>query len=372
MWDLEPAHWTVLIVGALVASSCALLGTFLVLRKVAMLGDAISHAVLPGIVIAFLISGDRQPLMMIFGAAGIGILTVFLVGVLKRSRRLKEDASIGVVFPALFSIGVILVSLFAGKIDLDPDCIIFGEILLSHLDRIVISGTDIGPKAFYVCGPILILNLLLVGTFYKELKITSFDPALAASLGISPVLIHYLLMSQVSITVVGSFESVGAILVVAMLVVPPAAAYLFTHRLWTMILLSVGFGVLSSTLGFFIGWWYNCSMAGSMASASGMIFVLAFLLAPQQGLVARILVRKNLRTRFRSQLILLHLQDEVAVQVEVLRKRFGWSQKKLNNAIQRLIRRGWVERIDHGLKLTARGLAQLEASGTESLSHRVE
>ncbi len=372
MWGLEPSHWTVLIVGALVATSCALLGVFLVLRKVAMLGDAISHAVLPGIAIAFLISGDRAPLLMIFGAAAVGVLTVFLVGILNRTRRLKEDASIGVVFPALFSIGVILVSYFAGKIDLDPDCIIFGEILLSHLDRIVIGGVDIGPKAYYVCGPILALNILLIGTLYKELKVTSFDPALAASLGISPTLIHYLLMSQVSITVVGSFESVGAILVVAMLVVPPAAAYLFTHRLWTMILLSVGFGILSSTIGFFIGWWKNCSMAGSMAAAAGGVFVLAFLFAPQQGLFARIWVRKNLRTRFRSQLILLHLQDEVAVQLEILRKRFGWSQRRLDNAIQRLVRQGLVERIDQGVKLTSSGLAQLEASGTESLSHRVE
>lgn len=371
MLGLEMSQWTVLIVGSLVATSCAILGVFLVLRKVAMLGDAISHAVLPGIAIAFLLTGDRAPIILIFGAALVGVLTVFLVGILTRSQRMREDASIGVVFPALFSVGVILISRYAGQVDLDLDCVIFGEILLSHFDRLVVGGTDIGPRAFYICGPILVLNIGMVALLYKELKLSSFDPALAASLGFSPVLLHYVLMSAVSVTVVGSFESVGAILVVAMLVVPPAAAYLFTHRLLGMLLLSIAFGNLASVLGFVIGWKLNCSMAGSMAASAGAIFVVSFLAAPRQGLIARLAVRRRLQSRFQGQLILLHLQDEVAVALETLRRRFGWSPRRLDRVVRQLCRQGQVERRDDGLRLTPRGAATLAAAGTQSLSHPV-
>ncbi|HXV77479.1 MAG TPA: metal ABC transporter permease, partial [Candidatus Polarisedimenticolaceae bacterium] len=254
----------ILLVGSSVAASCALVGTFLVLRRLALLGDAISHSVLPGIVVAFLLTGNRAPIPMLAGAAALGVVTVVLVELFHRTRRLKEDASIGVVFPALFSIGVILIARYTSSIDLDLDCVLYGEIAYTPWDLAHIGGRSVGPRALWVNGSVLAIDGLLIASLYKELKLTTFDPKLAASIGFSPVLVHYALMSAVSVTVVGAFESVGAILVVAMLVVPPAAAYLLTDHLGRMIALSVGIGVGSALAGYQLARWLDASIAGAM------------------------------------------------------------------------------------------------------------
>jgi manganese/zinc/iron transport system permease protein len=365
------------LVGGFVAASCALVGTFLVLRRMALLGDAISHAVLPGIVIAFLLTGSRAALPMVLGASVLGVVTVFLVGVLTRSRRLYEDTSIGVVFPALFSVGVILVSRYASQVDLDLDCVLHGEIGLAPLDTLVIGGQSVGSKALWVTGGTLLLNLALVLLLYKELKIASFDPDLAAALGFSPLLVHYVLMSAVSVTVVGSFESVGAILVVAMLVVPAATAYLFTNRLSTMLFLAVGIGVASSSAGYNFARWYDCSIAGAMAAAAGGFFVLGLLLSPRNGLIARAYVTQRLRGRLNEQLVLLHLKRQGdalpaarASRAESVQERFGWSPARWRRVVRGLEARGLVESAGEDLQLTAAGARALEQTGTSVLVHR--
>lgn len=282
----------ILLTGALVASTCAILGCFLILRRMAMIGDAISHAVLPGIVIAFLLGGSRDSLAMLFGAAVIGIVTVFLIQWFKQSG-VQSDASIGVVFTALFSVGVVLISLYASQVDLDLDCVLFGEIGLVPFDRLAMGGMDIGPKAVWGLGIALLLILLVMGLFYKQFKICSFDPGLAAALGIPVVLFHYVLMGLVSVTTVASFESVGAILVVGMLVVPPAAAYLLTDRLSTMIVYSVIIGILSSSLGYVASYLLDASISGCMITAAGVLFAITFVASPKHGLIKRYLVRKG-------------------------------------------------------------------------------
>lgn len=364
------------LVGGFVAASCALVGTFLVLRRMALLGDAISHAVLPGIVIAFLFTGSRAALPMVLGASLLGVVTVFLVGVLNRSRRLSEDTSIGVVFPALFSVGVILVSRYASQIDLDLDCVLHGEIGLAPLDILIIGGKSFGSKALWVTGGTLLLDLALILFFYKELKIASFDPDLAAALGFSPVLLHYVLMSAVSVTVVGSFESVGAILVVAMLVVPAATAYLFTDRLSTMLLLAVGIGVASSSAGYNFARWYDCSIAGAMAAASGGFFMLGLLFSPRNGLIARAYVTRRLRGRLNEHLVLLHLKrqgDALPLsgvsRGESIQERFGWSPSRWKYVVRRLQEQGLVESSGRGLQLTVAGAQALEKTGTSVLAH---
>jgi len=196
----------ILLVASCVAASCALIGTFLVLRKMALLGDAISHAVLPGIVIAFLVTSSRSALPMVLGAGALGVLTVLLVELFNRSRRLKEDASIGVVFPALFSLGVILISRYAAQVDLDLDCVLYGEIAYAPWDVLLVGGADLGAKALWVNGSVLLLDLLFVLVFFKELKLSTFDAGLSAALGFSPVLLHYLLMSAVSVAAVAVNE----------------------------------------------------------------------------------------------------------------------------------------------------------------------
>lgn len=276
----------IILTGALVASACSIVGCFLVLRKMAMIGDAISHAVLPGIVIAFLLSGSRDSLFMLLGAAVIGLITVFLIQLFHQSG-VQSDASIGVVFTALFSVGIILISMYTRNIDLDLDCVLYGEIAYVPWNTLHIGGIEVGPKAVWGVGLALLLNIIVIGVFYKQFKICSFDSAMAVAIGIPVALFHYLLMGLVSVTTVASFESVGAILVVGMLVVPPATAYLLTDKLSRMILLSIVIGCLSSVLGYFMAFLLDASIAGSMISVAGVLFVIALLFSPKHGVLFR-------------------------------------------------------------------------------------
>lgn len=284
----------IILTGTLVAATCGILGCFLVLRKMAMVGDAISHSVLPGIAIAFLIGGSRDSFLMLFGAAVLGLITVFLIQLLQRSG-LQSDASIGIVFTALFAIGVILISRNAQHIDLDLDCVLFGEIAYVPWDSLIWNGYNLGPVAVWMLGATFLIVLITVVLFYKQFKICAFDPALAAALGIPVALFHYLLMGQVSLSTVASFESVGAILVVGMLIVPAATAYLLTDRLGLMLLYSVLIGAISSTGGYYIAKLFDASIAGSMITVCGILFVLAFLFSPSHGLVSRWTKRQQMR-----------------------------------------------------------------------------
>jgi len=276
----------ILLTAGLVACSCSLLGCFLVLRRMAMIGDAISHSVLPGIVIAFLLSGSRDSFWMMLGASVLGLITVFLIQLFQQSG-VQSDASIGVVFTALFSVGVVLVSLFTRQVDLDLDCVLYGEIIRVPWDTMTWAGIDIGPKAVWSLGLVLLLSGSVLGLFFKQFKLCSFDPAMAAAVGIPVALFHYVLMGLVSVTTVASFESVGAILVVGMLVVPAATAYLLTERLGTMILYSMLTGVISSTGGYYISVWLDASIAGCMITAAGGLFLLALLFSPSHGVIWR-------------------------------------------------------------------------------------
>lgn len=278
----------IIITASLVATSCALLGCYLILRKMAMVGDAISHAVLPGIVIAFLVSGSRDSVTMLLGAGLIGILTTFLIEFFHKKARLQTDASIGVTFTWLFAIGVVLISLFAGKVDLDQDCVLYGEIAYVPLDLIITDdGTNLGPKAIYVMGSILLLILLFITIFYKELFLTTFDGSYAKAIGISASLWHYLLMGAVSATTVASFESVGAILVVALLIAPAATAYLITDNFKWMLVIAAVTGIIASISGYYLAVWLDGSIAGAIATTCGMLFGLTFIFSPTYGLLAR-------------------------------------------------------------------------------------
>lgn len=363
----------ILLVGSTIAAACALVGCFLVLRQMALLGDAISHAVLPGIVIAFLISNERSTLPMLLGAGALGVFTVFLVEVSHRTRRLKEDASIGVVFPALFAIGVILVSRFAGQVDLDLDCVLYGEIAYTPWDLVYWGERSIGPKALWVGGGVLLFDLAMITLFFKELKITTFDASLAATLGFLPTAVHYLLMSLVSITVVGAFESVGAILVVAMLVVPPATAYLLTDRLGHMLVLSVLCGIASALGGYGIARWLDASIAGAIAVVAGLLFLAAFLFSPRHSVLTRLLRHGRLRRAMQEQLLLLHLDHgKGGLPLADVARRFSWSARRLQKTVDRLETRGWLERTQGGLNLTPEGAHALERTGQAPLRHGFE
>ncbi|MBA9078735.1 metal ABC transporter permease [Rufibacter quisquiliarum] len=281
------AFWIIL-TGSLVAVCCSLLGCFLILRRMAMVGDAISHAVLPGIVLAFLFSGTREVWSMLLGAAALGVACTFLIEFFHKKARVSADASIGVTFTWLFALGIILISVYAGQVDLDQDCVLYGEIAYVPLDTwITAAGLHLGPRTVWMMGGVLALILLFILVFYKQLYLTSFDPAFATAIGLSTTLWYYLLMGAVSLTTVAAFESVGAILVVALMVGPPATAYLLTDNLKVMLGLSSACGIVAAALGYYLALWLNGSVAGAISVIIGLQFSLAFVLSPTHGLVSR-------------------------------------------------------------------------------------
>lgn len=289
----EPYDTWVVVVGSLCAAACALPGCFLVLRKMSMMGDAISHAVLPGLAIAFLVTGTRASIPMFLGAAVAGVLTALFTQWIARFGNVDRGAAMGIVFTTLFAIGLLLIRRAADHVDLDPGCVLYGAIELTPLDLVTLVGWEI-PRAVLVNGGALLVNLLVITLLYKELKLSSFDPELADTLGFSSQFLHYLLMTLVAVTTVAAFESVGSIIVIAMLVVPPATALLLTRNLFPMLLIAVGVAILSAIAGHLgaivVPGWFgfkSTTTSGMIALAAGLLFALAWLFAPQEGLLLR-------------------------------------------------------------------------------------
>ncbi|MEO0895962.1 MAG: metal ABC transporter permease [Bacteroidota bacterium] len=268
----------IMLVGSLVGACGAILGSFLLLRKMTMIGDAISHAVLPGIVLAYLVVGNRASIGMLLGAAIFGILTTVLIELLSKRARLQEDAAIGISFTWMFAIGVILISVFAGQIDLDQDCVLYGEIAYVPFDTLSLAnGLVVIPRNILILIALLIAIVAFVFFAYKPLVLTSFDPVFAAATGISVAFWHYALMSLVSLTTVLSFESVGAILVIAFLVGPAATAYLLTENLPRMLMIAVFLSIVAAIFGNILATLINGNISGSMAVCIGIQFVIVLI-----------------------------------------------------------------------------------------------
>ncbi|AIC96363.1 Manganese transport system membrane protein mntD [Shouchella lehensis G1] len=275
----------ILITGALVGMTCGIVGAYLILRRMAMMADAISHTVLLGIVLAFLVTQRLDGIHMLIGAALAGLLTTFLVQWF-HSKGVQHDASIGVVFTSLFAIGVILISTSVGNVHLDVQHTLMGEIAFIPFNTTNLFGLEI-PVATLMLVVVFVIVLGFILLLYKEWKLLAFDAGLALSLGLPVLFLHYLFMGLVSITTVASFDAVGAIMVVAMLVTPAASAYLWTERLSVMIMLSASFGALSAISGYYVAYWIDSSISGSMAMMTGVVFLLSFLFSPTHGLVAK-------------------------------------------------------------------------------------
>jgi manganese/zinc/iron transport system permease protein len=329
-WSWTIDGWIIL-AGILGSVSAALLGNFLVLRKMSLLGDAISHAVLPGLVVAFFLSGvrpswilvqrlnltipwfemsrhgSRTIWIMFAGAVVSGIVTAILTQWIKNQGKIDEGASMGVVFTTLFALGLVFIVQAADYVDLDPGCVLYGSIETTPLDTISIFQLKV-PRVVITLACVCLLNLLFVLTFYKELKLSSFDPSLATTSGFNASFMHYLLMTLVAVTTVACFESVGNILVVAMLIVPASTALLLSERLGMVIVLSAVIASLSAVLGhigaitipkcFGFG---SSTTAGMMAVAGGIIFFVVSLFAPRSGVVVRWARRKYLGLKILSE-----------------------------------------------------------------------
>jgi manganese/zinc/iron transport system permease protein len=360
---MSPAQFEIQLIASIVAVACALLGVFLVLRRMAMMSDAISHTVLLGIVIAFFVTRSITSPLLLVGAALMGLITVSLVELVNRTRLVREDAAIGLVFPAIFSIAVIMISRFAGDVHLDTDAVLLGELAFAPFNRLRLFGADIGPEALYSTGSILLLNLIFIVLFYKELKLATFDPALAAALGFLPGVIHYALMSLVSLTAVGAFDAVGSVLVVAFMIAPPAAAYLFTDRLSRMLVYSALIGMFSAISGYWLAHFLDASIAGSMATMTGISFLTAYLLAPERGLVAQARRRRQQRTEFALTMLTMHIAHHTATheaeqenQVTRLDEHLKWSPQFATEIVRIAERDGLIREHDGLLTLTESGL----------------
>lgn len=278
-------------VSLLSALTCALLGNFLVLRKMSLMGDAISHAVLPGIVCAYLLVGGLESPLFFVLAVSFGLLLTFFVQMINEKVKISSESIIGIVFTFLFALGVILLVQFANNVHLDQDAVLFGHVEFSAWRKLIVAGVDLGPRSLWTMAGTLLFNVLIISLFYKELKLSTFDPGFAHSVGISTKKIHYLLMLMTSVTVVAAFEVLGSILVVALLVVPSASAYILAKNLSSMIVLSLVFAFLAVLFGFSFALSLDASISASIAVFSGLIL---FLIAVSRFLVLR---RKDRRQR---------------------------------------------------------------------------
>ena len=328
---LRPTLWIVLM-GFFVATACGLIGNYLILRRMALVGDAISHSVLAGIgvvvTLPFLVehlpvlnwiglgavSGKLTTTALFIGALGAGMVTTLIIEVIHRYSRVKQDAAIGITFTSLFAIGVILIKVKSGNVHIDTECVLYGEIVnLPHkpprieiapalsgivdnlpLFHVFLHGNELEMAPSVVRMGFVALTVgLLVWLFYKELLVSSFDPGLAFSVGINATVVHYALMCLLSIVVVSAFESVGAILVVAMLILPGATAHLLTQRLPVILWLTVVYALLSSVLGLHLARWIDCNIAAAMVVAGAALFMFAWIFSPIDGPIAKWRIRKT-------------------------------------------------------------------------------
>jgi ABC-type Mn2+/Zn2+ transport system permease subunit/Mn-dependent DtxR family transcriptional regulator len=283
----------------LVGIACGVLGCFVVLRRMALIGDALSHAVLPGVVIAFLITQSTGIAGLFLGALIAGLVTAGLIKLVSQYSRAKEDSAIGIVFTALFALGIVLISAMPRGTHFDLKCFLFGDPLAVGNDDLIMMAI--------ICP----LVVLLVTLLYHRLKIISFDPVVAAAMGISVSAMHYLLMGMLSATVVAGLKTTGVILVVAMVITPAAAAYQFANRLWAMLILAAVFGAASAAAGMSVAFITNSPTGPAMVLVATMIFALAMIVSPEYGLVFRLMRRRRVRR---------HIDGE-----DVLKALYHWS-----------------------------------------------
>ncbi|GAB2783583.1 metal ABC transporter permease [Halomonas shantousis] len=350
----------IMLVGALVGIASTLVGTFLVLRGTSMLSDAIGHSIVFGIVIVWLITHQQSGPIQIVGAALTGIFTVFLTELLVNTQRVKKDAAIGLVFPVLFSIGVLLLNLYARDVHIDTHTVLLGEIGFVWLDTVTLGEYRV-PQSLLSMGVMTLINGLFVTLFYKELKLATFDAALAKALGFAPGVLFYGLLMLTSSTAVAAFDAVGAVLFVAFVIVPPAAAYLLTDRLWLMFLYGMAISIASSVSGYHLAVAWDVSIGGMMAVMTGVFLLLAFLAGPRYGLVAQAIRRQSQRRVNECRTLAVHLynheDDPEGVENVTLAlcEHLRWDESRARRVVLRSLDQQLVVRDGSLLRLTPSG-----------------
>ena len=372
--DWQTDGW-IIVAGSLCAIAASLLGNFLVLRRLSLMGDAISHSVLPGIAAAFLFSGTRGSVVVLIGAASMGLLTVWLTELIRKYGKVEESAAIGVVFTSLFAVGLIMMVRAGDKIDLDPSCVLYGNLEMIILEKVATPFGEV-PQVVVTISVVCLLNAICIAVFFKQWQVSTFDPLLSQAQGISPSLFHYMLASLVAVTCIASFEAVGNILVVAMLVVPAATAFLLCKRLPAMILVSVVIGTASAITGHMLAisvpvafGFKSVNSAAMMAVASGIFLVIAVIASPKAGVLVRLIEQRTVARKIIGEDILALLYRHSERRMEnnnipenrsVLAKRdiaekLKITLQRLSSVTSELVRNGWVSMTQTSIALTDKG-----------------
>ena len=353
-------NYQTLLVLLVTAIACSIIGVFLVLRRLSMLADAISHSILLGIVLAYFIVKDITSVYLVFGAAIFGIITVFSIESLSKTKLVKNDDAVGIVFPMFFALAVILITKYARNVHLDVDVVLMGEVIMAPLNTMNFLGMEI-PKSLLQMSVMGLINLAFIWIFFKELKLTTFDAEFAKIAGFSEVLLFYGLMSLTSFTTVVAFEAVGAILVISFLIAPASSAYLISKDLKTMIIISVLYSIVNSILGFVLAMYYNLSMSGMSATIAGITFFITFIFN-KNGFLMKILTRKKKHIEFKKDAFLMHVgnhqqgeNSEEELGIGTIYKHLSWKKEDIEKYSKMLIAENKII-IDDGIyKLTEKG-----------------
>ncbi|KXK48617.1 MAG: Zinc transport system permease protein [Chlorobi bacterium OLB5] len=336
-----------LIASVTIGISCGLIGTYIMLRRMSLIGDALAHAVLPGVVVSFMVAGKSEAALFI-GAVVSGILTVLLIGFVNRNSKIKEDTSIGIIFTGAFALGILLVSQLK-QVHIDLSSYLFGDVLGVSTGDITLSMI------------IMFVIILCIVLFYKQLLLTSFDPTMAMTIGISTTLVHYMLMTLLSMSIVAGLQSVGVILIIAMLITPPATAYLLSSNLKKILLLSAMFGTISAITGLYLSYHFNFASGASIVLVAVVLFMLAFLFSPKEGVVTKLFRRRSaskfvliedvikLSYRFKDEPGKTELVDKIANEL-------GISNSRVEGVIKTLLGKDLMRRTNGSYVLTDEGI----------------
>ena len=376
-WAWQVDGWMI-VASILCGIACALVGNFLVLRKLSLIGDALSHAVLPGIAASFLWFGSRSPWVALLGAGLIGVLSVWLIEVVRGLGRIEESAAIGVVFTALFALGIVMISRVE-HVDLDPSCVLYGNLETIVLETITTPLGEI-PSVVLELGCIGLFNALCTLVFWKWWTLSTFDTTLAKAQGVPVRFLSYLLASMVAMTCVVCFRAVGNILVVAMLIVPSAIAWMLTNRLQSMVFCSLLVAIASSVVGHLLAislphllGFKSANSAAMVAVVSGCFLVLAIFVGPKQGLIWRWLHQRELLRRILAEDILALFYRHVeaqgsenlsaadqALSIERISSKLQAPSQAILSALSDLAAKRWVSGQGKSWNLTQSGYQQAQ------------
>lgn len=350
------------LVAVLAGAACALCGVFLVLRRGAMVADAVSHSVLPGLLLGYLVANGPNVLVGLLFATAAGLAAVLLIEALARTRTVHSDTATGLVFPAFFALGVFVISTSFANVHIDTDAVLYGEIATAPFDTLVVGGRDLGPTAVWLLGGLLGLNAAVLALLYPRLKLATFDPDHAASIGLRPARVHVGLMALVAVTTVGAFSAVGAVLAVALVVTPPVVASMLTRRLPWLVGISLAVGAGGGLLGYGAAAWLDVSISGMVAAVLGGFFLAALVAAPESGLLAQRQRRRRQQAAFAVDMLLMHLATHAGTPAEPVEntllhveQELGWPAPEAATVAARAARDGLLRSQGGTLSLTEAG-----------------